>query len=730
MFSNWPSQTIWLTIVLLGFLPVVSASSDHSPFPDIPFHVFNNFIQNQFSSGITLTTVLTILFTLTNNPDLLNLHTRQQHPKAEGETSQKTSGWIKSLARVLKDRLADSVDDMFQSGDRKSHLSDDQVISRIGIKLDSFAKLLKLDPYDKYGQFQGKLKPISEQNIEPVYVICPESSECETGDCNSHAVLKSTRERDTSRVTLIKGTKIYDDVPVLSGHCPTCLTTYHADHERFQNSDGIWTKLYLNSAKFLKVGQNIWVDRVFSCAVLNGTYHFHASTSAFAEFWNSSFWSSQNTASRKVSRRQIWQAFIQESVRMVSSRAGVNLQLPDKLAIDDVTKQTFNILGEEGIIRSAEGHSCSECTHEYKTKADMLPEADDPAGVVGVDENHRVPEFTGEREDDDVDIDGASENENEAMDVDEPQGSQRNTTGLIQRQSRHQELGFMQMVVLDGIVMGPKHCAIDGCSADLKNYRNGVFCEEHEFIRGHLCHIEGCENLKVSDTRTCYQHSTNWRSHVIRYGRSSLLGVRRILRRSEEERLPWNPSHNYNIQPHDEPAPVRAPRSQVQTYFSAGRWYCVETIAAPCGVVIGWTKFDKAESPTNILDFLDKVYPDPNTRPDYICIDKGCQLLRHAVASGRWDSWKDTSRFIVDSYHYINHRTTDYLCRKYCNPAPLNGSAPNLVTVERDKHGVPHFKRAFNTQASFINIYKYLCLIFYYRHVNSLMPGWEDLSLF
>ena len=40
------------------------------------------------------------------------------------------------------------------------------------------------------------------------------------------------------------------------------------------------------------------------------------------------------------------------------------------------------------------------------------------------------------------------------------------------------------------------------------------------------------------------------------------------------------------------------------------------------------------------------------------------------------------------------------MCRTYCNPAPLNGSAPNLVVVEHDRLGHPHYKRAFNTQAS------------------------------
>jgi hypothetical protein len=38
------------------------------------------------------------------------------------------------------------------------------------------------------------------------------------------------------------------------------------------------------------------------------------------------------------------------------------------------------------------------------------------------------------------------------------------------------------------------------------------------------------------------------------------------------------------------------------------------------------------------------------------------------------------------------------LCWTYCNPGPLNGSAPNLIRVAKDKHGRPYFQRAFNTQ--------------------------------
>jgi hypothetical protein len=95
---------------------------------------------------------------------------------------------------------------------------------------------------------------------------------------------------------------------------------------------------------------------------------------------------------------------------------------------------------------------------------------------------------------------------------------------------------------------------------------------------------------------------------------------------------------------------------------------------------------------------LQDVFPTEESRPDYICIDKGCQVLRTAVSNGSWNTWKKTSRFIVDSYHYTNHRASDELCRKYCNPAPSDGSAPNLVGQKVDKKGVVHDVREFNTQ--------------------------------
>ena len=114
-------------------------------------------------------------------------------------------------------------------------------------------------------------------------------------------------------MTLLKGSDIYQNISVLTGQCSKCKTLYSADHETLSEAvseeETQNRKIYLNSAIYLKVGQSIWVDRVFSNAVVNGMYGFHASASAYMEYWNNSF----GVDKLKLSCCHIWQAFVQES---------------------------------------------------------------------------------------------------------------------------------------------------------------------------------------------------------------------------------------------------------------------------------------------------------------------------------------------------------------------------------------------------------------------------------
>ncbi|KAF8233547.1 hypothetical protein L208DRAFT_1555270, partial [Tricholoma matsutake] len=185
--------------------------------------------------------------------------------------------------------------------------------------------------------------------------------------------------------------------------------------------------------------------------------------------------------------------------------------------------------------------------------------------------------------------------------------------------------------------------------------------------------------------------------YIAQHKRQSAPGFRRITQRPAEN-LPWISRNEQTEQPHDEPME----ETEHKNYFSAPSFYCVEIICAPCGVVVAWAKFPKAESPTNILAFLEKVFHTEESRPDYICIDKACLVLQTVLRNGSWErAWEMTTQFIVDAYHYINHQNDDQLCKKWCNPAPADGSAPNLVVEAKDKQGKSCFRHAFNTQASF-----------------------------
>ncbi|KAF8328735.1 hypothetical protein F5887DRAFT_897438 [Amanita rubescens] len=655
IFFQFP---IWIMLVsvMLCYVPAVAAKGEQ-PFPDITFKMFNKFVENHFSSTVTLSVVLMTFFTTIENVDLLSLHFRQRNAEGQRERSTVATGWIRCLGHALNGRLRETSSHLLKASDVHTGITDEKVAIVLGLKIDALAKLLDLYPCKTNGKFKGNLKPVSQEAIQPVHIVCPGTAVCQTYACNKNALYQWSRQRDIPLVRLMKNFISYENVPVLSGYCKECKTLYYADHERAPIANGDrHERVYLNAAKHVKIGSNLWVDRKFTSAVLSGIYTFHASADAFSDFCNDGL-----SHLGKVTRRQIWQAFVQESIRFIASNLNINLTLQDGLSIDEVTRQAFNTLGEDGIIRAAEQHTCEECTHKYKESADVIL-SNNISGMVGMDEV----------------IQGETNVENEP-------GSASTDT----------EYAPVTMVVIDGIVMGHSHCAYNDCTSDLQNSRGGMYCAFHENLYGGLCHVANCSNPKVQGTEACGQHQGTWQRYLRNHRQQALGGFRRALRRPDET-WPWMPQSNNNVvQPHDEEQRTQRARNS----FTPPRFYCVETICAPCGVVVAWAKFAKSESPANIMSFLEKVYPTSDSRPDYVCIDKACLVLRSCLVNGRWEEWKNTTRFIVDTYHYSNHRATDQLCREWCNPAPMNGSAPNLVIAGRTAEGELYYKRAFNTQA-------------------------------
>jgi hypothetical protein len=429
----------------LGFfsmLPGVFAVPNTADFPNISFKDFSNAIHKTFGSQISLATVLVLLFTITENTDLLSLHARQQLAIYKGEKVAKVTGWIKFMARALETKLeVDVFKTLFSKKEHTYNYTNDEMLNLLGKKLDNVIKTLQLHPIDE-DEFIGQLLPIKP--IEPIHLICPNTAVCKQQDCKPRALLVDGSWCDVPEVNLIKNNIVYSQVYVFHAKCKKCNRIYYADHDRL--SGKIPMRVFLNDAQYLKIGQSLWVDRIFSNAVLSGMYNFHASANAYATFWNEAY--SDTQCNKKIiTRRHVWQAFVQESIRIIAAISNRNLVLQDGLTVGEVVADAYKELGANGIILAANGHTCSECVQPYKSQAEIITDQD-PAAMVGMDEGHVVPVLAvgTQRE-----IQQASLDAQAARDY----ANQINNANNNDIEMDIDDGADVSMIVLDGIVMGP-----------------------------------------------------------------------------------------------------------------------------------------------------------------------------------------------------------------------------------------------------------------------------------
>ncbi|KAJ7223475.1 hypothetical protein GGX14DRAFT_311477, partial [Mycena pura] len=132
--------------------------------------------------------------------------------------------------------------------------------------------------------------------------------------------------------------------------------------------------------------------------------------------------------------------------------------------------------------------------------------------------------------------------------------------------------------------------------------------------------------------------------------------------------------------------------------------YTPKKLLMECGFPIGEPgKCYRSESSSQVLTILDQIWQDDSApKPSFIAYDDACSLLRHIVTQDANSSWLSTTKCIVDAWHYIGtgHKATDFMCRLWCNPAPKNGSQPDLILAATDANGVVHQTRAFNTETA------------------------------
>ena len=270
--------------------------------------------------------------------------------------------------------------------------------------------------------------------------------------------------------------------------------------------------------------------------------------------------------------------------------------------------------------------------------------------------------------------------------------------------------------MIDDIIL-TQICALSTCKKALVNYKNGRFCEDHLHLRN-ICGIIPCgRGVSSRGDLTCDDpNHRDWhRRYLERFSRLSYPGVRRVMRRQQEAREanPTGALAGPVLQVEQRlPNLGETEGNQVVHTFRARSVYCLQTVQWACGIPIGWGKCYNAESSPQVLAILKSIWQGQDDfRPSFIAYDDACDLLRHIVTQDARDPWLRTTKFIVDAWHYIGHKATDILCRNWCNPAPKNGSQPDLVLVQTDDNGQRHMTRAFNTEAA--------------EQLNSWLDGFE-----
>jgi len=198
-------------------------------FPHITFAAFSKLILETFNADTKLDTVLIILFSILENPEIFNHHGRTKYHKHKSEYTISHNSWISGFSEILLGRLPGGVKDVF---------GNDASFDRIGtsamiIAVDKVATTLGYQSYTSDGKKLRTLKPVNLQKLQPIHMIVPKPSECQTETCEPYAIKRHTISRDIPQVTLLKGSEVIKYAYVLQGKCAHCNTIYAADRETF-----------------------------------------------------------------------------------------------------------------------------------------------------------------------------------------------------------------------------------------------------------------------------------------------------------------------------------------------------------------------------------------------------------------------------------------------------------------------------------------------------------------
>ncbi|KAJ7347200.1 hypothetical protein DFH08DRAFT_1001888, partial [Mycena albidolilacea] len=626
-------------------------------------------LQVFFPDDLSLHKALYLFGVIISLYPLLRLHLNQRRqPRQPAQTA-----WMKAFRDLLiaAFRPEDEHSSIWAAGLDRSREYADYICE----DLASLYMMLGLNPYDLVAPSPPPL------SSDPRTVLCTPHLSCvfcPAGDLNITPTLR--RVKKPHSVWLLDNTLRWVEADLIIAHCASCQADYHPDCITYRDNDNHRLQRLETTAQYIRMSKHgVWAHRQIAILQENVLNRFHSGWSNFADWLNDS-----TGSRRKMTYRQSQRLFIEHFSRrlLLFHNKHANFTCEGQPSTRSLTEVVRATIGENGgVLATAMTHGCVDCTHIKRYRSDLVNE-----GILLGTDLEDVAGMAASATDDNLAADDA---------VDQ--------LGLPQQQAAPQAgtpRGYIRLAVMDGKTIQHRKCALHLCEGPLVNYKNGRFCQVHLDL-GDLCGIIPCGRpVHQPGALTCDNqlHIAWQQQYNNRFSRLSFPGVQRVIRRQQTA------ADNGGVIPalRVELGPLGdTPGDQVAHTFRAKSIYCLQTVQWACGFPIGWGKCYRSESPPQVLAILDRIWLDhPQSKPSFVAYDDACSLLRHIVTQDPHSAWLRTTKFVVDAWHYIGHRTTDILCRLWCNPAPTNGSQPDLILVEEDANGTKHQTRAFNTETA------------------------------
>ncbi|EJF55596.1 hypothetical protein DICSQDRAFT_73391 [Dichomitus squalens LYAD-421 SS1] len=630
-------------------------------------------LQTYFSADISLVRSLYILTALVSLWPLWRLHRRQTHDPRQPALT----GWSKSLRQTLQSAAQQHIP---YNNDTEYGLDEDSSRA-ISEGLHADAELV----YELLGISPESISASNALPLPPI-ILCTTHVECVL--CDPPQPRRSLRRRIAGqKVKVLTSDLRWREATLFVAHCVDCLADYYPDFITYSDHQGQRRQKLDCSARYLRISKHgIWAERRLAWAQEHALIRFHSGWANFANWVNDLL-----PMKPLLTNRQSQRLFLEHFTRrlLVAHGQHEDFSVPAHSDATTLAAALRDQIGADGgVLQSALTHGCTGCTHVKRYYSDL-----EEQGAI----------LDGVNPDQVADIDA----EDEELVPNPQEGDIELPRNLAVPAPIHQGApvgeprGYVQLAVMDGKTITHKVCALDDCRNPLVDYRRGRFCEDHIDLQN-VCGIVPCGRQVAPGEVTCdlEAHRTWYRKWQARFTRMSFAGVQRVIRR--QQAAPSNPGgHRPNLQVQLPPL-ADTPGHEVVHTFRAKTTYCLETIQWACGMPIGWGKCYKSESTPQVLDFINRIWPEEaqHVRPSFIVFDDACDLLRHIVTQDPGDAWVATTKFVVDAWHYIGHKATDVLCRLWCNPAPRDGSQPDLVVVDTDDLGNVHLVRAFNTETA------------------------------